>query len=187
MGNTPNLATISEKVTPVETTVSLCVDGALFAEHERLEAELDALMSGPNSATLGGGDPVSEAAKKVQAVEKKMRGRTYDFAFRHVPTWQALLDEHGPREGKERIERFNPETFPAAAVSASCVSPEGMGDAETFAAFWDKLNRGQRARLFDGAYRANEDGASVPFSVTASAVLSSSRQSSTSVGLAASH
>ncbi|MGH3504314.1 MAG: hypothetical protein ACRDQA_25960 [Nocardioidaceae bacterium] len=180
----PTLSEITQQATPVERTVSLCVAGSMFAEHERLEAELEAAQSAEvtGSGTLGKQPESQRVAKKLRDLEAKMREHTYDFVFRSLPKlqWRALLDTHGPREGKERIERWNPDTFPRAAVAASCVSPEGMDDAAAFAVFWDEsLNDGQRDQLFRGAYAANEESTSVPFSVAASAALSTSEQSST--------
>lgn len=182
--STPTLAAITAQTKPVEVVVPLCVAGDLYAEHERLERELEQAQGKPRK--LSDPDPAPAIAKKVQAVEAKMREHTYDFVFVKVDNWLDLIDEHGPREGKERQERWNPTTFPPAAVSASAVSPEGMRDAETFAAFWDKLSQGQRRELFDGAFRANEEAADVPFSVIASAALSRSGPSSTTPAPAAS-
>ena len=176
------LAEIVAAAKPIRKTVRLCTDGDLLAEHERLEAQLE---QAHNAQVMGGklnsAGEVRRLAEAVQKCEKAIRAAEDEYEFEKLSgtKWSTLKDEHGPREGKERVERWNPETFPKAAVAASCVSPEGMDDAAVFSAFWDGLNEAQRDVLFRGAYAANEDGASVPFSATASLVLSTSRPSST--------
>lgn len=193
-----SLAEITEQATPAEVIVSVCVAGKLITEHQRLDRELERLQdnrlradSPKLSPAAAKPDPEEERlVKRLHTLEEQIQAQTYDFAFRkidksnqpegHPATWADLMDEHGPRRGKERQERWNPTTFPPAAVRASCVSPDGMNDEETFRKFWDTvLNEGQRDDLFNGAQRANEAALSVPFSVSASAHRQSSEQSST--------
>lgn len=176
------LAEIVEQSTPSENVVSLCVAGSLVAEHQRLEAEFEAAqiaeVTGTRKLRNDDGGSAREIAKKIQAVEAKMRDYTHDFVFRKHGHWQDLKDEHPPRKGRENRELLNPLTFAPAAVQACCVSPD-LSDGAVFGEFWEGLNQGQRDKLLDGAWAVNEDGVSVPFSVSASAALSSSRTSST--------
>jgi hypothetical protein len=191
MATTKKAATLAEIIkqsTPAEKVVSLCVAGGLVAEHQRLEAEREkaqlAQVSRSGSAKLSnaGDDDASDSpariAKKLRALEARMRDYTHDFVFRKHDHWQDLKDEHPPRKGKENRELLNPVTFAPAAVQACCVSPD-LSDDEAFNEFWSGLNQGQRDALLDGAWSVNEDGVSVPFSVSASVALSSSKPSST--------
>lgn len=176
------LAEIVASAKPVRRTVTLCVAGDLLDEHERLEAQL---VEAQHAATMGGKlnsqGEVRRLAEAVQRCEKAMKAAEHDFTFEKLPGdgWMKLRDEHPARPGRQ--EGFNLDTFPKTAVAASCVSPEGMDDAATFDAFWEALNFGQRLELFfNGAQAANEGSVNVPFSATASAVLSTSRKNSPS-------
>lgn len=197
MSNTrkPKLADVRSKATPARVIVPICVAGELIAEHARLDRRLEKLqddeLRGRESKKLSG--PTTEAdriTKRLLQLEHQMEALTYDFEFEHLPGtgWRDLMDEHGPREGKERQERWNPNTFPPAAVQACCVSPEGMDDDEQFRAFWDgDINDGQRDELFRGALNANEAALSIPFSVNVSAHQSTSDESSTTASPTPSH
>jgi hypothetical protein len=178
----PTLADVLAVTTPAERVVSLCVAGDLFAEHQRLEAELEkAHDDGISTRKLNEESPVHKIAKQIQALEAKMAKHTFDFRFRALRKheWSTLMTAHGPRDDSDVDDRFgfNMETFPPAAVRACCVSPDGM-DADEFDGFWETLNSGQRDRLFfRGAWAVNQEGVSVPKSVTASAALQSSEPS----------
>lgn len=172
------LADINKSATPSTVTVPLCVAGKLIDEHARLTAELEDLqLSRIGSAKLSDPDAAARDAeedrlrKRIRKLEGDIRAQTHDFVFVKLEKngWRDLMEEHGPRKGKERQERWNPATFPPAAVRASCVSPGGMDDDEVWREFWeDKLNDGQRDELFRGALKANEGTLSVPFSASAS-------------------
>ncbi len=182
-----SLADISKAATPAESVVSICVAGALVAEHQRLEAELEAAQDAEitTGTKLSSRSPVKKLAQRIRDLEAQMREQTFEFVFRALPRrgWSELRDAHPPREGKERVERWNPDTFPAAAVSACCVDPTGMDDVAQFDPFWETLNDGQRDGLFRGAYDVNEAGVSVPFSAAASAALRTSEPTSTTAQL----
>jgi len=180
------LAEITEEAQPVREVVRVCVAGDLVTRHAQLERELEEhqarTLGGSPKLSGGTSDPEADRlAGEIQKLEAKIAARTYDFEFEKCddPGWFDLMDEHGPRKGKERVERWNPSTFPPAAVRASCVSPEGMDDDAQFEKFWAKLNDGQRDDLFAGARRANEVALTVPFSASASAHRQISEGSST--------
>lgn len=182
-----SLADIISEATPVDVVVPICVAGQLKAEHDRLDRRLDELQDDDlrESSQKLQDSRKAEAdkiAKRIRQIETEMREHTHDFVFRPLPrnAWNDLVDEHPPRQGRERQERWNLNTFMPAAVRACCVAPEGMSDADTFQNLWDNvLNEGQRTELFVGAQRANEESLSVPFSVSASAHHQSSTRSST--------
>lgn len=182
-----SLSGITEQATPAEVVVPVCVAGKLVAEYERLDRELEALqdqhMQESPKLTGGGSTPEEDKiVRRMRTLKPQIKAQTHDFVFHKLGDnkWPDLIDEHGPRSGRERQERWNPHTFPPAAVRASCVSPDGMDDEEAFRKFWDGvLNDGQRDDLFRGAQRANEVALSVPFSVSESAHRLSSEQSST--------
>jgi hypothetical protein len=180
-----SLAQITAETKPKRELVAVCVAGDLVTEHAHLNRELEeheakAVGRSKKLAETADDSKGDALAERIRKLEAKIEERTYDFEFEKIedPGWFDLMDEHPPRKGKERQERWNPKTFPQAAVRASCVSPEGMDDDETFQTFWKRLNDGQRDDLFRGARAANEVALSIPFSVSASARRATSETSS---------
>jgi hypothetical protein len=176
------LADITKQATLPEVVVPVCVAGELIAEHGRLDAELEEVETAEiGSRKLGGTSAEADGLRnRIRKLEADIKAQTHGFVFRALKknAWRDLMEEHGPRKGKERQERWNPNTFPPAAVQASCVSPAGMDDDEAFRAFWDEaINDGQRDELFRGALKANEGTLSVPFSASASVRAPNSGQS----------
>jgi hypothetical protein len=177
------LTDITKQATLPEVVVPICVAGELIAEHSRLDAKLEEAETEQIASRKLGDAEASEVERlrgRIRKLEADIKAQTHDFVFRALKknAWRDLMEEHGPRKGKERQERWNPQTFPPAAVQASCLSPEGMDDDEAFRAFWeDAINDGQRDELFRGALKANEGTLSVPFSVSASVRAPNSGQS----------
>lgn len=95
-------------------------------------AELDArLMSTPNEDGIGGaGAAVRETADEITALEAEIDSAQVTFTFRAVGhmKWANLMAEHPPTKDQLKANPrldHNPETFPIAAMAATCVDPEG--------------------------------------------------------------
>lgn len=176
------LADISAKATPNERVVSLCLAGGLFADHQRLEADLEEAQSaelvGSSGRKLSEVPASTKIARALVALETEMKASTFDFTFRQLSRaeWKALMADHPTKKPTE--ERVNVDTFSPAAVVACCVQPKGFDDPKVFTAFWDNLSAGQQSTLFGAAWDVNEGGISVPFSVNASVTLSTSEATS---------
>lgn len=171
------LADVTAKATPNRVVVTLCVAGDLVERHAQLDRELQDLRLS-EQPKLGEIPPSVAKAEEVRAIEEAMREAEFEFVFQSIPggTWRRLIEAH-PSDDPTR--RWDETTFMPAAVAATCVEPDGMDDPEAFAAFWDSQPLGNQARLFAGAVEANESQVTVPFSVTASAVLRTSAPTST--------
>lgn len=162
------------KATPRESIIPVCVAGHLNAEMELLEAELQAASASgdwqPDS--LASTDPRVAIAKKIQAVQKKMKAAEVVFRFRALPDeeWSDLLAEHGPR--KDHAELFNPLTLPQVLIPKCCVDPVMTGPQ--YEQLKVSLNSSQRNQLFNTAWDANTSATSVHFSLAASAILAAS-------------
>lgn len=161
-----------------ETTVPLCLRGDLVAEWERRERELRDRRNAPNR-TLAGND-VTELAKEVAALEDQMRESTVEFRLRavHRREWMQLLADHPPREGNQFDKGLglNSETFYDALVTKCLVEPELS--AEELAAVLDVLTAAQFDRLTASAWALNSGDVSVPFSQTASLIITTSEETS---------
>ena len=164
-----------------ESTLPLCLAGDLAAEHEELEAELEAVMR-PGAWTAGSladTNPTIALSERIVAVEAQMAEHTTTLRFRALKRsdWEALIAAHPGREGKE--ERWNWSTFAPAIVSACLVDPV-MTVAEVDELF-DVVNEGQRDALFGAAFQVNQEATTVPFSERASVVTRWRAQNSTSL------
>lgn len=188
------LADVAEFTTAAERVVRLCMDGKLFAVHQRLEEELDNLREAnigkrPRTGRLNQAEPEVPAdevalAKRIKKLEADMEEHSADFVFRRIPEdeWDQLVAAHPPREGNKGDERMgiNAKTFAAPIVQSCCVSPKGM-DTSAFEPWWKGLSSGQRDVLFyGGAWPANREPGEVPKSLSASSVIRRSVQRSSS-------
>lgn len=163
-----DIEALLKKAKPRETTVAVFLAGDVVAEIERLERQLAEASDGPWKAdSLAATDPTKAIAEKIAAARKRLKASEAEFRFRALPDdqWSDLLAAH---PGKED-QLFDPGTFPRALIAACCVDP--VMTAEQVDRLFGVLNQAQRNEVFDGAYGVNTEGTSVPFSVTASAIL----------------
>lgn len=170
---------IIAEATPAEREAKICVAGALNARFAVLEAELADAQQQRLVSSLGDADPRREIAEEMERLRVEMQEHEHTFTMRALPAkaWSDIRTEHGPRDGKREL--FNPDTFPAALLAASCVAVDGKPTtltAEKVSALFDVLNEGQRDTLFNAAWEANTGRVSVPFSALSSAVLQTSAQ-----------
>lgn len=150
----PTLDDIIGNASPVERIVRVCVAGHLSGEYERIRSEIDEASSVQWERLSGGGSNLPALQRKLEETAEEMRKHTYSFRFQAVSAkkWSDLIAAHPDKDGK-RI--FDPETFPAAAISATCVEPAGMDDAVQAGKLLEKLSPAQQAELFDGAWQVN--------------------------------
>ena len=179
----------------VVTARIVLVPQALRDEHAALEAELAALISD----TVSDPDRMRVAARLVDlehelagtdADGNPIPGRTVEFRFRNIGhrAWADLLRRHPPTDSQLRRDRsmdHNPETFPYAAMSASCVS-HTMTPAQV-----EQLDRSgsidveQWSEMWGACCRANVKDA-VPKSLAAGLILRASAGSAATALSAAS-
>jgi hypothetical protein len=189
------LDAVVKDTTPAERVVRLCVRGDLFAEHQRLNEQLDSMRERDMGQRRTGrlnqqeeGPPKAhvDLAKKIVKLEDEMEKHSVDFVFRRIPgdLWDQLMAAHPPREDNAGDGRMgiNSKTFAAPAVQAACVSPEGFDNDEIFIPWWrNMLSDGQRDYLFyGGAWPVNREPGDVPKSLSASSVIRRSEQKSSS-------
>lgn len=138
---------------PVERIVKVCVAGHLSGEYERIRADIDDANQASLERLSGNAD-TSALRKELDEVAEKMRAQTFTFRFQAVSPkkWSDLIAEHPDKDG-DRL--FNPETFPTAAIAATCVEPTGMDAPEKVDALMEKLSPAQQSDLFDGAWMVN--------------------------------
>lgn len=161
---------------PEFTRTSSCrilLNQAILAEHSALDAELRDMPATGREAMES--DPrMLELAKRLAELEQRMESEKTEFRFRSIGRkgWQDLLNKHRPTRAQTEADKrtpFNPETFPAAAVAATCVShPMTLSQAKELE---QKLNTSQFDSLFAAAVDANVGGLDSPKSAAASMIL----------------
>lgn len=144
---------------PRETVVQICVDGQLAAEAERLTAALAALKDKPGMSLADGAER-AEVQTELDGITARMREAEVEFRFRALPRKDRsdLIAKHPKRPGED--EEWNLETFPVALVAACAIEPV-MSVSEVDELF-DVLNEDSCARLFNGAWRANQAPTNIP-------------------------
>lgn len=145
---------IIANTTAVERTVHVCVAGALSGEAEELRERIDAHRQATEPGRLSGPATLQDLERQLTDVLSAMQDYTYAFRFRAISPkrWSDLMSSHADKAG---TRMFNPETFPAAAIQATCFEPEGMEDPERAQGLLDKLSPAQQADLFDAAWNVN--------------------------------
>lgn len=168
-----DIAEVLKKATPRERSVVVCVAGDAAAEVDRLEAELSRQSQGWQPTSLADKNPGEKVARQIEAARQRMRESEVEFRFKALghKAWSDLVAQH-PSGNAE--QRWDPDTFPPALVAAACIdpvmSPEQVGE------LLEVLNEGQAEELFNAAYEVNAEPTQVPFSLAASAILSSTAE-----------
>ncbi|MBM9621031.1 hypothetical protein [Streptomyces zhihengii] len=171
----PNIEEILKRAKPRQKSVWICVAGDLLSEVDRLERELREVGEGWSPDSLASCDPREKIAKRIKTVREAMKKAEVEFVFRSIGdrAWSDLVAAHPPKKqgpGGQQLA-WDPDTFPRALVSASAVDP--VMTPEQLDELFEVLNEGQRSEMFDCAYAVNTEATSIPFSVTASGILSS--------------
>jgi hypothetical protein len=121
------LAVAADPAHQREATAKILFRQDLVLRHAELDAELAAMREQFADQVLAP-EAVHTKAAEVKALEDEMEAARVEFRFRALPyrEWLDLLAKHPPT--KEQVKArlgvdHNPETFPAAAIAASCVEP----------------------------------------------------------------
>jgi hypothetical protein len=137
------------------------VSQALRDEHAQLDARLAELIKTRDTVDIP--PEQIEIADRLKAIEDEMGSATREFRFRCIGyrPWLALVAKHPPTKAQldaakqtgQRPLDHNPETFPFAAIAASCTDPvmtaeqvmqfadSGLMDGKMWTALWDACLR----------------------------------------------
>lgn len=162
---------------PVETRVRMCLRADLVAELGTLEEQLRVAKARDDGSLAD--TEVHDIAQRILNVQVEAQANEVEFVFQSVGRrkWTDLLLAHPASEAQLELEPDIPydlETFPAAAMNLSCVSPADADEA-WWLAVNTEWNVGQVQRLWDACLRSQTRVADAPkASATASAVLNGS-------------
>lgn len=155
---------------------------------ERLN-ELEAALAEARRLDESSNTPVEDLrapvlAEQIVAVQEELRATEITFVFESIGTraWADLIAQHPPTaEHRKAGLDHNPNTFPQAAIAASCVAPTGMTPEKVSALFArTDATIGVYNALWAACCAANMDGRRPGESAAASAVLQRSRPNSES-------
>jgi hypothetical protein len=161
--------------------VTLCLDGALLAEHDELQKALVQASFADQREGYGDRNPgprTLAAADAMDEISTQMAKSNVAFTFQRLP-WAQRLDlqaAHPPRDGniEDAMEGANTETYMPALVRASCVSvkgADGIEETDIPDDVWDglfcELTIGQFRDLFGSAKNANDQAVMAPISARA--------------------
>lgn len=163
--------------TPTRKAVTMCLDGALQAEWENVQEELNNVDTSSDSLARSAMDDI---AGRMDEVRDRFLASAVTFTFAADGlSWGEYLRlqaEHAPRESNtlDRIRGFNVETFYPALIRATCVTvsaadgePEAIPDDvwDTLLGASDKrgsLNLTQVNKLISGAEYVMNGETTVP-------------------------
>lgn len=151
-----------------ETTVPLCLAGALQGEFEDLERQL-AEVAATVGQSLAGDDRVG-IAERMEQVRAEMADHLVDFRFRALSplAWSDLMAEH-PGQGGDLV---NAATFGPQAIAACAIDPAMT--VEQYGRLAAGLTFAQQDKLLAAVWALNMEAAQrVPFSLLASATAAS--------------
>ena len=163
---------------PVTRSVRVIVDGGILAELDRLEAALESAVDTDRRLNRKAEAPA--IAEQIRVLHQQGNDSAVTFTFQSVgrKLWSDLQASHPPTqdqidESSSRDEQppdWNPETFPAAAIAASCVDPDGMTVVKA-QRIVDDWSMAQVNQVWQGCLSANIGAADIPFTSPAFDVL----------------
>lgn len=157
----------------VRTVQILVAPQEIVARHEALDEAFRRSIAQDVSIDSQG----PEIARQLAELEAEIEQFYVPFKVRSISrkAWADLLAKHPPTREQVRAESrltFNPETFPAAAIAATLVSPEMTLDQvkvlENGVDGKGGLTDAQFNTLFNAAVEVNQSGLTAPKSVAAS-------------------
>lgn len=160
-------------VKPRTKSVSICLRGDLAAEHDSLQDRLDRLQA-ESVAKMGGQPEQIAISGQIVALETQMSQHMQEFRMKGLSEYaiDALQTKYPAREGKR--ESWNIHDAAPELVSASAVDPAMT--VEQARQLGEALSAGDWDRLVSTAWEASNSNEAIPFSVRASALISTSGQ-----------
>lgn len=161
------LAAVRDPGKRATAAASILLDGSLVERHRAADQALAEVLL-VHAATMDADDPpaaVQDCMDAVADIEAQMAESRVEFRFRALSfrEWADLLAAHPPtkeqKKGNEGLQH-NPDTFPAAAVAASCTEP-AMSEAEA-GELLDALHPSQRDLLWGTCLALNRGDVDAP-------------------------
>lgn len=171
------------------STVRLCTDLDLAAQHENLQVALAAERAKPDTGMMNAGSEARRLAEQITDLEAQMVASTVVFTLTALPRkrWAELEAGHPPREDNKIDATYgvNVSTFVDAAMPESIESVKRASDDEPVdfsGADWteaaDEMSNAQWQEFAVDLFRLNNGVTAGPTSRAASALMRSSAANS---------
>lgn len=147
-------------------SVTVCLDGELWARHDELTAKLDDLRA-QNPGKMGQASGAVEVATELRAVEDAMRESSVTLEFRGVSTYQ-LSEIQARFPAKDGRAVWDVNAGAAALLAACAVEPTTEVEAEEFL---KEAHQAVADKLVGAAWLATTGSSDVPFSARASELI----------------
>lgn len=160
------LKDLTGKVKRPVRSVSVCLDGELWARHDELTAKLDELRA-QNPGKMGQASGAVEVATELREVEEAMREASVTLEFRGISSYK-LAEIQARFPAKNGGSGWDIAAGAAALVAACAVEPTSEAEAQ---AFLDEANYAVTDKLVSVAWLATTGSSDVPFSARASELI----------------
>ena len=151
---------------PREETVTLCLDGSLAADADRLIAQLNELDRPGARSSLADGAQRAKLAGELDDLRELMKLSEVTFRFQALPSkeYSDMLAAHPSSDPNKAldVQGLQPDLIARCAI-------EPKMSREQVDQLLDRINEWQRDRLFDAAWNANNAAVAIPSSRAASA------------------
>lgn len=167
-----------------QATATICLRADLTTEIDRLEAELRAVQKADDENNRTPEAPA--LAERIMALQAEAAAAEVRFVFQSMGRrrWSDLIRAHKPTDEQRRLAEenemvvaFNTDTFPPAAMHASCIEPPNL-TLDWWQQIYDRWGEGQVRVLFNACQAAHFGVAEVPKAPRASAVMNGSARNS---------
>jgi hypothetical protein len=147
-------------------SVSICLDGELWARHDVLREQLDELRQ-QNPGKMGQASGAVEKAEELRAVEDAMREAQVTIEFRGISSFQ-LAEIQARFPAKDGKQGWDIQEGAAALIAACAVEPTTEAEAK---AFLEEAHFAVTDKLVGAAWLATTGSSDVPFSARASELI----------------
>ena len=152
--------------------VSICLDGELWAEHDRLSAKLEQARQGPAKNTMTGGATVEQRqiSEEILALEARMREAEVVIEVQGISMYRLKEIQRRFPNTDTRYE-WDPDEGAHALIAACAVEPTTEDEARELL---EEMHQAAARKLFNAAWEASTASDAVPFNVRASATTAAS-------------
>jgi bifunctional ADP-heptose synthase (sugar kinase/adenylyltransferase) len=147
-------------------SVSICLDGELWAQHDELTAKLDELNQ-QNPGKMGQASGAVEVAAELRTVEEAMKASEVTLEFRGISTYQ-LNEIQAKYPAKDGRSGWDVNGGAHALIAACAVEPTTEAEAKEFL---EEAHQAVADKLVSVAWLATTGSSDVPFSARASELI----------------
>jgi hypothetical protein len=167
-----------------QAIATVCLRADLTTEIEQLEADLKSVERADEENNRAPEAPA--LAQRILELQAEAAAATVRFVFQSMGRrrWSDLIRSHKPTEEQKRLAEesdmivaFNTDTFPPAAMHASCIEPANL-TLDWWQQIYDRWGEGQVRVLFNACQAAHFGVADVPKAPRAAALMNGSARNS---------